>query len=323
MSIAGPEEANRLAKGYLADQIGNVTPSSVKSVLEKNRDWLSLPEFSQLKDQLTTVAKSLEKVTDQSQRAGILEKALNVRLGQLPNVPVKEAGRLEQQGAAAAGKVQTQAERDLQKIEQDKADKLKRFGTPSTEDLRKEAESQVSAGATRVESQAGDLRKQAELEAKARLEQAKGEAAPLKAEAAEVVKKAEQLKKDLLAGTTEESRLRQIFFGSNEAEWNGLADMVKADPKMKDAMGQAIGQLIATQPRMAERTFQDISQRLTSRGLATQEQMQEIERKLRDVLVSPVSPQEKIGILGNMFKRVLNATGGVTAGQGYELVSPK
>jgi hypothetical protein len=323
LSIAGPEEANRLAKGYLADQIGTVTPNSITSVLEKNRDWLSLPEFSQLKDQLAAAAKSMSKVADQTQRAGILEKALNVRMEKLPGLPSKEAGRIEQQGASAANKVQTQAERDLQKIEQDKADKLKRFGTPSTEDLRKEAESQVSAGATRVESQAGDLRKQAELEAKARLEQAKGEAAPLKAEAAEVVKKAEQLKKDLLAGTTEESRLRQIFFGSNEAEWNALADMVKSDPKMKDAMGQAIGQLIATQPRMAERTFQDISQRLTSRGLATQAQMQEIEAKLRDVLVSPVTPQSKIGILGNMFKRVLNASGGVVAGQTYEAVVPE
>lgn len=323
ISMAGPDEANRLAKGYLSDQIGTVTPSSVKSVLEKNRDWLALPEFSALKNQLTTVARDIEKVVDQSQRAGILEKALNVRMGQLPSVPVKEAGRLEQQGVAAAGKVQTQAERDFQKIEQDKADKLKRFGTPSTEDLRKQAESQIAAGAARVESQAGDLRKQAELEAKAKLEQAKGQAEPLKATAADVVKKAEKLKADLLANTTEESRLRQIFFGSNEAEWNALADMVKSDPKMKEAMGQAIGQLIATQPRMAERTFQDIAQRLTSRGLATAKQMQEIEAKLRDVLVSPVAAQTKRDILSNMFKRVLNATGGVTAGQGYELVAPQ
>ena len=323
VSVAGPEEANRLAKGYLADQIGTVTPSSVKSVLEKNRDWLSLPEFSQLKDQLTTVAKSLEKVTDQTQRAGILEKALNVRMGQLPSLPIKEAGRIEQQGVSAAGKVQTQAERDLQKIEQDKAAKLKRFGEPSTEELRTNAVRQIEEGRPAVEAQVGDLRKQAELEAQAKLQEAKSKAEPLKAQAAEVTKKAEQLKKDLLANTTEESRLRQIFFGSNEAEWNALADMVKSDPKMKDAMGQAIGQLIATQPRMAERTFQDISQRLTSRGLATQAQMQEIEAKLRDVLVSPVAPQAKIGILGNMFKRVLNASGGALAGQAYEAVVPE
>ena len=323
VSIAGPEEANRLAKGYLSDQIGVVTPSSVKSALEKNRDWLSLPEFSELKNQLTTVAKSIEKVADQSQRAGILEKALGVRMGQLPDVPIKQAGRIEQQGAAAAGKVQTQAERDLQKIEQAKADKLKRFGAPSTEELRKQAESQVGDGAARVESQVGDLERQAKQEAAAKLEEAKGKAEPLKAQAADVVKKAEKLKTDLLANTTEESRLRQIFFGSNELEWNALADMVKADPNMKNAMGQAIGQLIATQPRMAERTFQDISQRLTSRGLATQQQMQQIEAKLRDVLVSPVGQETKRDILSNMFKRVLNATGGAVAGQAYELVSPE
>ena len=90
---------------------------------------------------------------------------------------------------------------------------------------------------------------------------------------------------------------------------------------MKDAMGDAIGQLIASQPRMADRTFQEISQRLTSRGLASQQQMDQIEQRLKDVLVSPVGAATKRSILQTIFKRTLNATAGSAAGQVSELVT--
>ena len=321
VSLAGPEEANRLAKGYLADQIGEVTPQSIKSALQTNRDWLALPEFTQLKNNLETASKTIGKSTDQAARTAILEKALNVRLGNLPNIPVQKAATIERRGLAEAGRVESAAEKQMREIKQAEEDKVKKFGTPKTEELRIEAEQTRLAGAGEVQKQAEKLQAEAKLAAEAKLTEGKAQAQPLQAQAKEVVASAEKAKQELLKGSTEESRLRQIFFGSNENEWNALSDMVKADPKMKDAMGDAIGQLIASQPRMADRTFQEISQRLTSRGLASQQQMDQIEQRLKDVLVSPVGAATKRSILQTIFKRTLNATAGSAAGQVSELVT--
>ena len=309
VSVAGPEEANRLARGFLADQIGEAGPTKIKSVLESNRDWLNLPEFKTLRDQFDTVANNLSKAKSQEERSQILQKALGVKMGGLPSIPVKEAGRIESKGLTEAQRIQREAQSRLSDIEKQQQAKLGRFGEPSTEKLRTEAETQIAASAPRVEAQVGEMRREAGQAAQELSAQAQKQAEPLTKQAGEIRKLAQEKVNTLLANTTDESRFEQILLGTKQDEWKAMGEVIRANPQIKDAVAKAVGQVISRKAegslRGARDTMESMGERLVNFGLMDKRAVDNLKSQLNDIYVMPVSTEQKSSFIASTIRKAI------------------
>jgi hypothetical protein len=309
VSVAGKDEANRLARGYLVDQIGEAAPSKIKSVLESNRDWLSLPEFKTLRDQFDGIATNLAKAKTQEERSQILQKALNVKIGGLPSIPIKEAGRIERAGATEAERIQRDAQRKLADIEKQKAGKLERFGEPSTQKLRTEAEQQIAAGRPAVETQAGLMTKEAEEQAKKLSQQAGKEAAPL-TEQAKLTRQAAQDKVNtLLANTTDETRFEQILLGAKQDEWKLMGEIINANPEAKSTFAKAVGQVIARKAegslKGARDAMESMGERLIDFNLMDKNAVESLKSQLHDIYMMPTTTEQKTSFIASAIRKAI------------------
>jgi hypothetical protein len=309
LSVAGPEEANRLAKGFLADQIGEASPSKIKSVINDNRDWLELKEFEGLRKQLDQVATNLSKAKSQEERSQILQKALNVRLERLPSIPVKEAGRIEAAGLTEAQRIQREAQRSLTDLEKQKAAKLQKFGEPSTEKLRTEAEAQISAARPEVEKQVGELRREAGQTAESLSSQAKKEAAPLTEQAQQTRNAAQQKVNTLLANTTDESRFEQILLGTKQDEWKLMGEVINSNTESKNAFARAVGQVVARKAegslRSARDTMESLGERLINFGLMDKKAVDSLKSQLNDIYLMPISSEQKPTFIASAIRKAI------------------
>jgi len=309
VSVAGTQEANRLARGYLADQIGEAGPTKIKSVLESNRDWLSLPEFKTLRDQFDTIANNLSKAKTQEERSQILQKALGVKLGGLPSIPVIAAGRIETKGLTEAQRIQREAQSRLSDIEKQQQAKLGRFGEPSTEKLRTEAEAQIAASAPRVEAQVGEMRREAGQAAKELSTQAQKQAEPFTRQAADTRKLAQEKVNTLLANTTDETRFEQILLGAKQDEWKAMGEVINANPQVKDTVAKAVGQIIARKAesslRGARDTMESLGERLVDFGLMDKRAVDNLKSQLNDIYVMPVSNEQKTSFIASTIRKAI------------------
>lgn len=313
VSVAGPDEAKRLARGYLADQIGEGSPANIKRVLESNRDWLALPEFKGLGNSLETLASA----KTQEERASILSKALGVRVGQLPTAPVKEAGRIEAAGVRKAGAIESEAERKVKAIEAEAARRTAQYA-PSTAGVREGAESQIAAIAPKIEAQVGELRGQAKTAAEAQAKAAAGQAAPLTAEAGNVRKVAADKVNTLLANTTNESRFEQIVLGTKPEEWSAMASVINSTPGARAKFAEGIGQVVS---RAAEGSLKGarvkmdaLGDRLVSFGLMDKPAVEALKSKLNDIYLTPINAPAKVKLIDSAIRRALTgATTGYVA----------
>ena len=317
VEVAGKDEANRLAKGHLADLIGDGSPAKIKSVLESNRDWLSLPEFKGLRNTLEDISKNLAKAKTQEERSDILGRALNVRLGQLPDIPLKEAGRLEAAGVKKAAGIESEAERKLRDIEAKRAARTAQY-TPSTSGLREEAAGQVAAIAPKIETQVGELRGQAKTAAEAQAKAAAAQAAPLTAEAGNVRKAAADKVKLLLANTTDESRFEQMIMGTNPQEWEAMGQIINSNPGSKAKFAEGVGQVVA---RAAEQSLKGargkvdaLGERLIQFKLMDKPAVDALKAKLNDIYLTPIDAPQKVKMIDTIIRRALaGATTGYVA----------
>jgi len=305
LSVAGLEESNRLARGYLADQIGEPTKNKIRSVLETNRDWLALPEFKTLRTELESVAKNIEKTTDYQKRLDILERTLKTKVSQVPGLPEKEAARVEQRGLTEAERIRRDAERAAGRIE---AGAEKRIGqvTPSTEALRQLGEQQVTSGAKAVESRAATMQAEAAAKAKQLETEAGQVAAPLTKEAQKVRQEAQKKVDELLADTTASDRVEKIITGSKQSEWQAMGEILRNTPGGQDKFSKAVSQVIA---REAERSLkgainkmQKIGDRAVEFGLMDQKAVDALQKKLSDIFVAPIDQLTKTTMLQRAIK---------------------
>jgi len=317
VSVAGPDEAKRLARGYLADQIGEGSPAKIKTVLESNRDWLALPEFKGIRDSLETISKNLASAKTQEERASILSKALGVRVGQLPTAPVKEAGRIEAAGVRKAGAIESEAERKVKAIESEAARRTAQYA-PSTAEVRQGAESQIATIAPKIEAQVGELRKQAKTAAEAQAKTAAAQAAPLTAEAGNVRKAAADKVNTLLANTTNESRFEQIVLGTNPEEWSAMASVINSTPGARAKFAEGIGQVVSRAAEVslkgARVKMDALGDRLVSFGLMDKPAVDALKAKLNDIYLTPINAPAKVKMIDMAIRRALTgATTGYVA----------
>jgi len=308
LTVVGKEEANRLAKGFLADQIGKPTPQKIEQVLNSNRDWLALEEFKNLKKSLETAALNLKKADTQESRIDILQKALGVRLANLPQAPQRAAESIAAKGQIAAQRKMSEAESAVRGIERATEEKVKRFA-PTLDDIRKEQESQITSGAKSVEKRAEDLRKEAITKSEELRKTGEKVAEPLTKEAAAIREEAQKKVQTLLADTTDESMFERIVLGSKDSEWQAMGEAIKSVPGGKEKFANAVSQLIA---RKAERslsgakdTMESMGERAINYGLMDRGAVEALKSKLNEIYVAPINIKEKTSMISRLVKNAI------------------
>jgi hypothetical protein len=317
VSVAGPDEAKRLARGYLADQIGEASPANIKRVLDKNRDWLALPEFKTIRDSLETISKNLASAKTQEERASILSNTLGVSIKTLPDIPVTQARRIEEAGVTKARNIKSEAESTVKKIEEEAVRRTDKYA-PSTAEVRQGAQSQIDIIAPKIEAQVGELRGQAKTAAEAQAKTAAAQAAPLTAEAGNVRKAAADKVNTLLANTTNESRFEQIVLGTNPEEWSAMASVINSTPGARAKFAEGIGQVVS---RAAEGSLKGarvkmdaLGDRLVSFGLMDKPAVDALKAKLNDIYLTPINAPAKVKMIDMAIRRALTgATTGYVA----------
>jgi len=308
LTVVGKEEANRLAKGFLADQIGKPTPQKIDQVLNSNRDWLALEEFKNLKKSLETAASNLKKADTQESRIDILQRALGVRLTNLPQAPQRAAESIAAKGQIAAQRKMSEAESSVRGIERATEEKVKRFA-PTLDDIRKEQESQITSGAKAVEKRAEDLRKEAATKAEEIRKTGEKVVEPLTKEAAAIRDEAQKKAQTLLANTTDESMFERIVLGSKDSEWQAMGEAIRSAPGGKEKFADAVSQLIA---RKAERslsgardTMESMGERAVNYGLMDRSAVEALKSKLKEIYVAPISLKEKTSMISRLVKNAI------------------
>ena len=318
-SIVGKENAETFARNFIATKLRDATPQQIKSFANSDvaRDWLvNFPELNkelqsgvfstELAEKIAKKRQSLSDVLKTSAIPNLIKSLASQEKG-IVGVGAKEAKKSLYGGREAAEKQLTDSQAEALAV--------RKSGQLGAEKQLSDAEKTVAEQHKPIVGQVKDIESDYAGKSKDAMTLAEEQSGALTAQSKEIMDSANKKAKELLAGTTDESRLEKIFFGTNIQEWDALADIVRRDPKLQDAMSKAIGQLIASNPSMREVTFAQISERLTSRGLARVDEMNEIGNTLKEVMSIPVSVAQKSMFITNLIKRALGATGGAAAGQ--------
>jgi hypothetical protein len=313
-AIVGKPRAEELARQFVATELRFSSPDQIKNFVQnpKVKDWIV--NFPALQKELEAGSVSALTAKTVAEKRGVLAGALGTQtIPKITSALERRTGERTTEQAARARQALTEGRKGSAAILTDaekQAQALTTGAQTRAGELVTGAEKTIAEQAPTVQRRVGQIEKEIETG----LTETQKQAAQLTGQKQEVMKVAEKKANDLLSNTTDESRLRDIFFSSNEKEWDALAEMVKSRPDLQDSMSRAIGQLVASRPNMGEQTFKEISNRLTSRGLASVDQMLEMGDTLKAILLTPISVEQKSQYIYNMIKRAIGATGGLAAG---------
>jgi len=313
-AIVGKPRAEELARQFVATELRYSSPDQIKNFVQnpKVKDWIV--NFPALQKELEAGSVAALTAKTVAEKRGVLAGALGTQtIPKITSALERRTGERTTEQAAKARQALTEGRKGAAAILTDAEKQAQGITTGAQTragELVTGAEKTIAEQAPTVQRRVGQIEKEIETG----LTEAEKQAAQLTGQKQEVLKVAEKKANDLLSNTTDESRLRDIFFSSNEKEWDALAEMVKSRPDLQDSMSRAIGQLVASRPNMGEQTFKEISNRLTSRGLASVDQMLEMGDTLKAILLTPISVEQKSQYIYNMIKRAIGATGGLAAG---------
>ena len=186
ISVLGKDEAEQIAKGYIADALRKPTSTNLESFITKNRDWID--QFPNLSAKLRSAQSDIAKAEKMGAKGSKLEDLLRTKMGSLPKLRT-EASRLEEsaaldfpvtisKGEQKAGVLESAGEREAVKAES--------AGSKSAEQLIAEGETQISQSAKSVEKQAKKLEDEAAARIKSIETEATGKAKPLTEQAKKI-----------------------------------------------------------------------------------------------------------------------------------------
>jgi hypothetical protein len=153
--LVGGDQAlvNNLASKYLNDQMRGGTSQDVARAIDSNRDWLALPQFGNLRSQLTNLQTNLAQAEAGAVRFGAAGKAAEAEIGQL-------AGKLAPQQIGeitAATKAREQGAKAAEELSKRAAERVTRFLEPRQEALRLAKESAAERMRQQVSEARGQL----------------------------------------------------------------------------------------------------------------------------------------------------------------------
>jgi hypothetical protein len=310
-NIAGHEEANQIAAGYMADQLKSdkLTSDKVRSLIYDNRDWINLDEYAHTKQAFEKLANDLSRATSQQARLDALSKVLKTEMGglKLPNVKpdltktneILKAGELKSKEALKKG------EKYASELEKGKAG-----------EIREGVESQITAGAKEVESRASQLEKEAAKQAGEIKSQAETEASGLRKEAEGVKKEADKASELLLGKTTDATRVKQFLTGANRAEWEAISEVIKAHPEGRTKIADAVGQIIADQAKTsisgASKTLKEMGDNLVDYGLMDKSAIDAMNKALQEMYALPADQSIKSTFLQRRIRDAIIGAGVVS-----------
>jgi len=311
IGVLGKEQAEKIARGYVADELRNPTAAGIKSFLNKPnvRDWIG--QFPNLEKDLRAAEQAAAKSEKLGTKGKSLESALGTKLSGIPQLKV-EAKRAEEAGLSAAEQIKQKAEREALRVEkplETKAERTIGAGERLSERTATQAESQIETSASRVAAERERMTSEAEQKGKDILGQAEKSATGLTEQAKVVRQKAEDNAKLVLGDQTDAERIRSIITGSKAAEWEATANIVLSSPGGKEKFAQAVSQIIADRATSSLKgAIQDmkyIGDNLITYNLMSAKQVQEIQNKLQDVFVAPISMKEKATMAQKLVRNAI------------------
>jgi hypothetical protein len=326
ISTVGPEEAENVARTFVATKLQGATGKQIQSFLQdqKTRDWLF--SFPNLQRQVAEAADRLMRAESTAGRRESLAKTLRTEMGGLPQTTgVKataavekaktQAARIEQAGEREAGKITTAAERAAAKTTAE--------GETAAQRALAEAERDVGAAAKSVERQVGKIETEAQKAAERGVAEAEKGAGALTKEAQALRAKADETANLLTSGSTSGPvRIRELVLGKNDKELDLVFDAIQSAPKGKEQFGEAIGQVISERAEQsvkgAAADWRYVSERLVRKGIIDQKEADRVSRELNEVLVMPTDLKTKLSLAKRLVTNAIVGYGLPAAERGIE-----
>lgn len=255
-------QAEKIARGYVSDQLRS---ANSKQILQKINDWRDwLPQFKGLESELKSAAERMAQSESISKRRGTLASDLRT---EAQRIPESVAGRLE----TAAGREAS--------------------GVVSG------AEAQAKASGKAVERQKGKIETEAERAGQKATTEAEREAGKLRGQAGKLSDEGEQIRKQILGDAFPAERIQQLIMQGKPSLWKEVGPIIAGDPKAKKAFGDALGQVLADavirSPKSAVETFNlRIRPAMESTGLLSQRQLANLQAEINRINQTVEGPQK-------------------------------
>ena len=309
IDVLGPQQAEQIARGFIADELKSPTATNIKNLSYKIRDWIG--QFPRLQQDLAIAEQNVSKAEKITGKGETLSKVLRTKLQTVPKDLLTAAERAEKDALLASEKIVQKGELEASRIEkpgETQAERTLKAGETLAERKAREAESQITTAAGDVAAQRG--RMEAEAEAQRKLLESQGKAAeePLTQKAKALLDKAKKDADLILKGTTDADRVRDILLSKNADEWEAASKIILATPNGKEKFAEAVGQIIADRAEKslkgAIEDMKYIGNNLQTYGLMNASEVATIQNKLQEIFVMPISNIEKI----SMAKKFLRNT---------------
>jgi hypothetical protein len=298
VKTVGPQQAERLARMFVADGLRGGSAKDVAATIKANRDWLD--QFPQLAQQLNQTAERLGVTERIVSKRGALSQALRTEMGAIPGKAQRLAARGEESAATAARRAEEEGARQVRALEKTaESQAAKTVGAGETEAAARlaGAEQQIAASAKSVERQRQALEKEAEQRAKGIVGQAETQAAPLTAQAQKLRKEAQDKANIILGRETDEKRVMNFLLRAKADEWDAISPIIAAAPGGRERLADAVAQTIALRANSSLKgaitDMQLMSENLVRNNLMSRADADQLVQKLQDVFVAPISNIQK------------------------------
>jgi hypothetical protein len=308
-----PEQAENIARSYVANTLQNADAPAFQRFLSdrKTQDWLDL--FPRLQQELMAGAQRLGIVERRSSARGRLADALGTEIEALPRLTETATRRAEELGTRTAKRLEREGEtkvRDLTSAGERQSQQAITVGEQQFREITGGAEQQLGASAKAVERQQRTLREQAERAAKAEVGAAEEAATGLTKEAAALRKSAEENAKLLTRGYgSDPERIADLIVSRDIDELAETAKVILANPAGKERFADAVSQVVADLADKSSKTvvqkWKYVGPRLVKAGLIDERLSQQLADQLQELLVTPVSVQEKLTLVKSLFKNAI------------------
>ena len=255
-------QAEKIARGYVSDQLRS---ANSKQILQKINDWRDwLPQFKGLENELKSAAERMA----QSERIGGRRETLASDLR-------KEAKRIPE---SVAGRLETAAGREASGIISG-------------------AEAQATASGKAVERQKGRIETEAERAGQKAMTEAEREATKLRGQAGKLSAEGEQISKRILGDAYPARRIQELILQGKRSLLEEIAPIIVADPKAKKAFGDALGQVLADavekSPRsVIDRFNLDLRPAIEATGLLSARQLANLQAEINRINQTVEGPQK-------------------------------
>lgn len=291
-------QAEKIARGYVADQLRAANSTQVLKKIGEWRDWL--PQFKGLESELKSAAERMAQAERVGGRREKVSTALRTEARGLPAKAETQARRIETDAEKQAVRLEAQgrkAEADAIRRQEAEATRLEATAGREATAAVSEAEAQARASGKAVERQRGRIETEAERAGQRAMTDAEREAGKLRGQAGKLSAEGEQVSKRILGDAYPERRIQELIMQGKRSLLEEIAPIIVADPKAKKAFGDALGQVLADavekSPRsVIERFNLDLRPAIQATGLLSARQLANLQAEINRINQTVEGPQK-------------------------------